>query len=465
MTAQTILPANSVVSGGYEVANSARFNDGDSAYMHKTAAGGNRRTFTFSTWLKRGQLDTNQQLFNCWSANNASGFGYIQFVATESNVIGNRISLEVSGTQILRSQQVLTDPNAWYHLVVAVDTTNDTANNRCRMYLNGTEITSFAARNNPDENFDFAFNQNNIDMYLGSNNYGGTKGNYFDGYLAETVWIDGSQLAADSFGEFDSDSNIWKPIDVSGLTFGDEGFYLDFENSGALGADVSGESNNFTVNNLTAIDQSTDTCTTNYAVLNSLKFSAGTLSNGNLELDSSSASWKNRYSTIGVSSGKWFMEFKMGSISADQSGVAIVSDITLDGNSPGSDATRSPAIQYNSLNIKFVNGTATSSYFSAMSTNDIIGIALDMDNGTVQFYRNGSTTGSAIDLSDAFSTSQYPLFFCGTVYNTRDLQANFGSPSYSESGGETDGNGYGNFANAVPSGYYALNTKNLAEYG
>ena len=207
------------------------------------------------------------------------------------------------------------------------------------------------------------------------------------------------------------------------------------------------------------------TCTTNYAVLNSLKFSAGTLSNGNLELDSSSASWKNRYSTIGVSSGKWFMEFKMGSISADQSGVAIVSDITLDGNSPGSDATRSPAIQYNSLNIKFVNGTATSSYFSAMSTNDIIGIALDMDNGTVQFYRNGSTTGSAIDLSDAFSTSQYPLFFCGTVYNTRDLQANFGSPSYSESGGETDGNGYGNFANAVPSGYYALNTKNLAEYG
>jgi len=452
-----IIPANTLASGGFSVANSVRFNDGSSDNLSRsTGTPSSRQKFTFSTWIKLSSVSGNRSIFNIETDGNTTLFFMIKN-GDQLHFVDYNSSAEQAK---LTTNALYRDPSAWMHVVLRLDSTQGTNTNRCRLYVNGSEVTSFSATVYPSQNYNFTNNVGNTRIGVSQGN-----ANYWDGYMAETVYCDGQSLAPDQFGEFDSDSNIWKPIDVSGLTFGDEGFYLDFENSGALGADVSGNTNNFTVNNLTAIDQSTDTCTTNYAVLNSLKFSAGTLSNGNLELDSSSASWKNRYSTIGVSSGKWFMEFKMGSISADQSGVAIVSDITLDGNSPGSDATRSPAIQYNSLNIKFVNGTATSSYFSAMSTNDIIGIALDMDNGTVQFYRNGSTTGSAIDLSDAFSTSQYPLFFCGTVYNTRDLQANFGSPSYSESGGETDGNGYGNFANAVPSGYYALNTKNLAEYG
>ena len=164
-----IVPANTLAAGGFDVDNSVRFNDGDSAYMHKTAAAGNRRTFTFSTWFKRGQLGTNQQLFNSYSAANAGGFAYMQLEAIESGVVGDRISLEVYGTILLKTTQVLRDPSSWYHLVIAVDTTSGTANNRCRMYLNGTEITDFVTRNNPDQNFDFAFNQNNIDMYLGSN--------------------------------------------------------------------------------------------------------------------------------------------------------------------------------------------------------------------------------------------------------------------------------------------------------
>ena len=159
------------------------------------------------------------------------------------------------------------------------------------------------------------------------------------------------------------------------------------------------------------------------------------------------------------------MEFKMGTISADESGVAIMPDTVPDGNFPASDATRSPGIAYNSDGRKLVNGTATSAYFSAMSTNDIIGIALDMTGGTVQFYRNGSTTGSPINLSDAFTSSNYPLFFVAAVYGTRDVQANFGYPPFTISSGNADANGFGNFEYAVPSGYYALCTKNLALYG
>ena len=222
-----IIPANSAsAASGYQVDNSCRFNDGSSDHMFKTASAGNRRTFTFSTWFKRGQLGTNQQLFTSYSAANAGGFAYMQLEAPESGVIGDRISLEVYGTILLKTNQVLRDPSSWYNLVIAVDTTSGTANNRCRMYLNGTEITSFATRNNPDQNFDFAYNQNSVDLVLGSNNYGGNKGNYFDGYLAETVWIDGTQYAASDFGEFNSQTGIWVPKVVTGLTFGTNGFYL-----------------------------------------------------------------------------------------------------------------------------------------------------------------------------------------------------------------------------------------------
>jgi hypothetical protein len=255
-----ILGTNSIKDTGYNVDNSLRFNDGSSDYLNKTASAGNRRTFTFSTWLKLSQLTTARYLFTSWSANNDAGFTYLAITD------GDKIKFAGYGTTYLETNQLLRDPSSWYHLMLAVDTTNGTANNRCRIYLNGSEITSFGTRNNPSQNADLAYNQNNVDLVLGSNNYGGSKGNYYDGYLAETVLIDGSQLAADSFGEFDSNSpTIWKPIDVSGLTFGTNGFYLEFkqagtsQNSSGLGADTSGNTNHFAVNNLTAVDQTTDT--------------------------------------------------------------------------------------------------------------------------------------------------------------------------------------------------------------
>ena len=464
-----LYPSNVFVPTAYNVDNSCRFNDGSSDHMFKTASAGNRRTFTFSTWFKRGQLSTNQQFFTSYSAANAGGFAYMQLEAPESGVIGDRISLEVYGTILLKTNQVLRDTSAWYHLVIAVDTTNATANNRCRMYLNGTEITSFATRNNPDENFDFAYNQDSIDLVLASNNYNDTKGNYFDGYLAETVWIDGTQYAASDFGEFD-DSGIWKPVDVSGLTFGTNGFYLDYEASGNLGNDANGGTD-LTEANLTAIDQSTDTCTNNFATINPLNVNpanTNTFSEGNLK---AVLNGEGTTSTMAMASGNWYMEYKCSGNITQWTGVEEINSLI---SLQYSSATKSVALYVGGATM-YVNGANQGSggYGSGWSSGDIGMIAFDADNARVYFGKNGGWwNGSSYGAS---SPSTYVTATTGKTYyfrfvkggnTTCDYEVNFGgTQSFAISSGNTDGNGYGNFEYAVPSGYYALNTKNLAEYG
>jgi len=449
-----IIPANSLSSGGYSVDNSCRFNGTNDSLVRTPSSAGSSTINTWSFWIKRTDLDDYETLYS--SEISSSNVFKIGFTLNTLEIL-----FYVAPSYIfqIKTNRLFRDISAWYNIVIIQNAGAGTNTDRLQIWVNGIRETSFSITNFPDLDEGAA----PINATTAAQNIGTTGTENFGGYMSEVVHIDGTAYAASDFGEFDEDSGIWKPIDVSGLTFGTNGFYLDFEDSAALGDDVSGNGNDFTENNLTAVDQATDTPTNNFATLNSLKFIGGTFSEGNLKFTGIASNWKNRYSTIGVSSGKWFMEFKMGSITDDQSGVAIVSDLTPDGNFPGVDSTRVPAIAYNSDGNKYVNNSASSGYFSAMSTNDIIGIALDMDNGTVQFYLNGSTTGSAIDLSDAFSTSQYPLFFCGAVYNTRDLQANFGSPPYTISSGNADGNSRGNFEYSVPSGFLSLCTKNLSE--
>jgi len=456
-----ILPTNSA-SGGYDITNSLRFNSGSSDNLSRTPASAtNRTTWTWSSWVKRSALGSEQNLFSAGLVS-PDRRATIYFTSSDQLSLYTNSgdgSPDGDSAKTIITTQVFRDPSAWYHIVCAVDTNQATSSNRLRLYVNGSEVTSFGTATYPTSGHVTAVNGSTI-HYFGR--FVGTP-NYYNGYVAETYLIDGQQLTPSSFGETDEDTGIWKPKAYTG-TYGTNGFYLQFKNSASLGTDSSGNGNTFTVNNLTSIDQTTDTPTNNFATFNSIKFSGGTLTQGNLELDSTSSGWKTRNSTIGVSTGKWFMEFKMGAITDDQSGVSIVPDTVPDGNSPASDATRSPAISYNSDGRKLVNGSGTSAYFSAMSTNDIIGIALDMDNGTVQFYRNGSTTGSPINLSDAFTSSNYPLFFVASVFNTRDVQANFGNPPYSANS-YTDGAGKGNFSYSVPSGYFALCTANLSLYG
>jgi hypothetical protein len=464
-----ILGTNSIKDTGYNVANSLRFDDGSSDYLSRTpSSASNRRTWTFSTWVKLGNIGTEKGLLH--SESDSNNFTAIRFSSDHRfKVLSARSGSTANGFYLITTR-LFRDPSAWYHIVVAVDTTLGTATNRVRIYVNGVEETAF-------DTDDFGASQNyDTDINATSQqNVGDDNSGFHDGYLCETVLVDGQQLDATSFGEFDEDSpTIWKPKDVSGLTFGTNGFYLDFENSGSLGADVSGNGNNFTVNNLTSIDQSTDTCTNNFITMNPLNATLGsvTLSEGNLK-----ASLNGNYQvfgTINVTSGKWYWEQKVGSSNLFIS--------VADGNRAAEDTgtgllNRDYAWAYRSDGVKQHDNT-TASYGDSFTTNDIIGVALDMDNGFIYFSKNGTfqnsgdptsgSTGTGAAYSGLHTDAAAPdgLTPCLGQYSGDQITTwNFGSPPYSISSGNTDGNGFGNFEYAVPSGYYSLNSKNLAEFG
>jgi hypothetical protein len=460
MTAQTILPANSVVDSGFNVANSLRFR-GATANTYLTATFGSAPTLatknTISLWFKRSLIDATQQLYA--TNNNAA------------NIILNRSGASTGPTaafytnsgQLLGPRQYR-DTSAWMHFVFAFDSTQGTEANRFKVYINGVEETSFDNTAYPaQEASQLGVNGQEIQI--------GTRANYdriFDGYMAETAFVDGQALNATSFGEFDSDSGIWKPIDISGLTFGNNGFYLEYKqtgtsaNSSGIGADTSGNDLHFAVNAFTAADQSTDTCTNNFATLNSHIFesSGNTFAEGNLKITGGgSDSWTTHYglSTIAVSTGKWFVEAKVTTVQDAQAILGLISTSKTIGSSLKDNGVA--AVEKSGRITGGGNNIQTS--LTAFSNNDIAGLAFDATNGTAQFYRNGSAYGNAVS-----SIASDTYYFATTTYEAGGVvELNFGSPPYSESGGNSDANGYGNFSMAVPSGYFALNTKNLAEYG
>jgi hypothetical protein len=467
----TILGANTL-STGYEVANSLRFNDGSSDSLTMTPSGSptNADKNTLSMWVKLGVLGINRSPI--FANSNAGGVNF----RTD-----DKIDFYNAGGS-LRTTQVFRDISAWYHLVFTTDTTDGTADDRLKIYVNGVQITSFASRSNPSQNTNSNLGSAN-EHRIGANN---DPANFFDGYMAEVVFIDGQALDPTSFGEFDEDTNIWKPIDVSGLTFGTNGFYLDFENSGSLGADVSGNGNNFTVNNLTSIDQTTDTCTNNFATLNPLDNSQAvsfSIAQGNLELNDIGSGDNDHglRATMGVLSGKWYYEQKQhetsGTIGIAGSDTRLVFDFENQTSAfhrlISSNGTGSSLVYWSNGN--FVNNSALQGY----GAGDIIGVALDMDNGKLFFSINGVFKGFDNNTADPVNgtnanftdiptdgTGGFAMPYIGKR-GTGSPQAsiNFGNPSFSISSGNSDANGYGNFEYSVPSGYYALNSKNLAEYG
>ena len=462
-----ILGTNSIKDTGYDVANSLRFENSSSDYLNRTpSSASNRKTFTFSFWVKRTKLDTNDTIYNVRPG--GLGANRISFHSTTNTF---RIALEPIN-KYLFTNRVFKDISAWYHMVVAFDTTQGTASNRIKLYVNGVQETSFGTSDYPDQDTDLDINTTNV-INLGRDLE--TSSDFIDMYLAEFVFIDGQQLSADQFGEFD-DSGIWKPIKVSGLTFGTNGFYLDFKDSSALGNDVAG-SNNFTVNNLTSIDQSTDTCTNNGSVWNSI---AGTqiptLSEGNLKAVRSSGSWTTAYTTIAAASGKWYCEIKWESGSEVTVGFlnnkAYQTDYDLNDlvADPGGDGYAVAVYKNGAL---YENGSNTGTGYGTYASGNTIMLAMDLDNYKLYTGQGGTWGNSANPASGtggiSIPSAQQGDFFHFAVSchssGTSTISANFGSPAYSESGGETDGDGYGNFANSVPSGYFCLNSKNLAEYG
>jgi hypothetical protein len=322
--------------------------------------------------------------------------------------------------------------SAWYHIVVAFDTTQSTANDRIKVYINGTQETSFSTTNNPDQNANIGFNQASTTR-IGVQ--GNSLSNYFDGYMAEVVFIDGQQLDPTSFGEFDTTTGIWKPKKIGQIAnAGDNSFYLDFKDSSNVGKDASGLSNNFTVNNLTSIDQSTDTCVENYDTLIPLMAGTSSLtySEGNLKIVfGASSTWYFTTSTIGVTQGKWYCEVKIDAVGGETSVGIIPMETVAAQQNAASDymGKESDSIGYvNNGQLYKTNSVqeTTSSY----TTNDIIGIAFNLDGNSIQFYKNGSSVGSAITLTSGLT---YAVGVSG--YNSSTQSVNFGNPSFSISSG------------------------------
>ena len=476
-----ILGTNSIKDTGFDVGNSCMFGNtqaGASATDYLTITPGsasNRRTFTISYWVKRGTLNpanTFQQVIGQQASNYFRvGFG--------SNEQGNIFRMYGRGNFEFRTKMFARDVAAWYHVCLAIDTTQGTAANRAKLYINGVQQTEFYTENYPDQNTELDYNLASAHVIGRS----GTSGDdAFNGYLAQFVSIDGSALAADQFGEFDSDSGIWKPIDVSGLTFGTNGFFLDFADSGDLGDDESGNGNDFTETGIDATNQSTDTCTNNFATLNPLNPIVHAFEEGNLRIDGGADNWDSAFSTIGASSGKWYFEMKFLAL---EGGLRRAAMGLVDARGQTQFATNE--VGYNVTNATGdsvgYNGNGTSNTIkkndsaqyngTEWSVNDIICMAVDLDNSAVYFRVNGSAwLNSGNPESGASKTGAVTItagetyVFGGTAYgSSTEWEFNFGSPCYSESGGNSDGDGYGNFEYDVPAGYFALNTKNLAEYG
>ena len=452
---------NSIKDTGYNVANSLRFNGASSDDLVRTpSSSGNNNKNTLSVWLKRSKIG--EEDFIIYGLTSSANRCKITFLDNDKLQINTIVSS--SNSLVYETTRKFRDLSAWYHIVIAFDSTLSTAGDRVRLYINGTEETSFSTETHMGQNTSNFLSTSGTPVYIGSQ----ASGNYFDGYMAEFVFIDGQQLDATSFGEFDSDSpTIWKPKDVSELTFGTNGFYLDFENASSLGADVSGNSNNFTVNNLTSVDQSLDTCTNNACTWNPLRVNndSGTLrspsfDNGNLRaIFDDSGNNELAFGSIGVDTGKWFCEMKAEDITA--TGNTRIGVLDMDYTGTGNPADQSSSVSYLADGQKRVGGS-NSSYGASYTSGDIIGVALDVTNNTVTFYKNGSSQGSISITANTLYT-----FYCEDYASSgnREISANFSSPAYSVSSGNSDANGYGNFEYAVPSGYYTLNTKNLAEFG
>ena len=463
-----ILGANSV-SGGYNVANSLRFNSASSDDLERTpASSGNRRTFTSSFWVKRSFVGTgNERIFHALGNTNRDGFLF------ESDTF--RFFID-GGTYNFVTTQVFRDPSAWYHFVITVDTTQATSSNRIKIYVNGSQITSFTQEVYPPQNFDMMFNTNTMHR-IGRDANSNT--NYMNAYISEFNFIDGTALTPSSFGETDQDTNIWIPKAYTG-TFGTNGFYLEFQNSGALGTDSSGNGNTFTVNNLTSVDQSTDTPTNNFATWNPLNAynstTSGTLSEGNLK-NSGTATDGGIPSTIGVSAGKWYWEVKY---TTQVGGDPVLGIINSSGASRMQSANSGSVTSGSGVWCMFnltsggvgfqENGVFVSYPSSTLANGDILNIALDVDarklwygkNGT--WYSSGNPATGANAISTNLTASETWFAYCEKRNGSSVWETNFGNPTYT-GGSYTDGAGYGNFSYAVPSGYYALNTKNLANFG
>ena len=461
------------VSTGYEIDNSCMFDwngtntaGNGQSYMYDTSWTGTPTSTTtgcFSTWFKNSLSNPTNSLGVASFVNNYSDGNNRSYIMGDWGSGGNFVfGQKVSGSWNFRvvSNALYRDPAAHYHFFAVWDTSNSTESERIRLYVNGERITSLSDQIYPSQNQE-CYIVSKEDFSVGRA-YSSVYGNFTHGYMAETHFVDGTAYAPTDFGEFDEDSGIWKPKQVS-VSYGNKGFYLDYKDASNLGNDASGNNRDLTLSAIDSTNQATDTPTNNGCTLNILASLEGSndITEGGLVSTGGSGSLNGTYGTMGIdpfnSTVDWYWEIEASSTtngSSDDIGIGWIKEsrITSGSTTAGN-----------------VYGDGISRYSSqtATSAGDIWGVLLETGTTPVfKLYRNDSLIYTATHGSGgvSFDTLMFPYI---TVKGTgTDARLNFLNPasSFSIASGNTDPNGYGNFEFDTKNGY-ALCTKNLAEYG
>ena len=471
----TIPGPSGEVKESYEISNSLRFNDGDSPQLNLANEGTvtNNKIFTYSVWIKKSSIESaNQSIISAESGNNRAQLLFRSSSNDAIRIVETSDAYSSFNT-LLTTASLFRDPSAWYHIVLSYDSTDGTAGDRVKIYVNS--VLQTLSGTTADSNFTTPFNEESYNLDIGHLN----NSEFLDGHMSDAHFIDGQALTPTSFGET-NDNGVWIPKRYTG-SYGLNGFKLEFKqtgtstNSSGIGADTSGNDRHFAVSNLAATDVTEDTPTNNFATLNPLdraveNASGGiVLSEGNCEAVGVNGGNRSRaQSTIGFSSGKWYAEFKIKNGNDHKTQIGMIDEVQSTNNHGGVNA----GVEYRTNDdaiYSFTDGSENSGQtgLSGISNDDIVGVAINADTSppSIQFYVNGSTKGTAVTYPN---TGSIYFFFVRDGSDSGNdephVVCNFGNIPSTVSSPNTDGK-YGKFYYAPPSGYYALCTKRLAEFG
>jgi len=481
------------VSTGFNIGNSLKLESDNSEYLKAEGRpAGNQQTWTWSCWLKRTEVNNGVVAQYMFSAGSDGKLG-LYFRDDSSSTGGDTIFIYVDEGNSLKwigeLRVSFRDTSAWYHIVFAVDSTDGTAADRTKIYVNGVQQT-ITFNDTLNQNSNTRIGDSGGKLSIGAKMDGSYE---FNGYMAEVVLVDGSQLTPTSFGEFDDDSGIWKPKDVSSLSLGNAGFYMNFDDSSNLGKVQTGTNQgNFDLNNITSVDQATDTPTNNFCIFAGEQqavpngYTAPSVKEGGTTMFGGNVS--GAYSTMGIRSGKWYFESTLlhsGGVGTENHGFGVIAanrlyDMNIAQEDIGADVG-GWACAGNANPRNNNAGASGANYLTSPAINKVLGCAIDMDNGKIWWHNEGTwhslnntvgnpATGASPAWSNLLTATDDFVLPAGGLYQTGSAirVMNFGGyalPVFTAVGTYSDANGYGSFSYAPPSGYYAICTKNLAEFG